>query len=118
MSKESYLLVSEVTAEAAGGTYSYSSKQQGAGYHRQQNSLHTVVYEVDSFIGVIKLQGTLELYPGDNDWVDINDTIIGLGDDSTAWTATQAVNFTGNFVWIRAAYNLQNGRIIQIRYNY
>lgn len=118
MSRESYLLVSEITAEAASGTYLYSDKKQGAGYHRQSNGLHTAVYEVDSFIGVIKLQGTLELYPGENDWVDIADSIVGLNDDSTAWTTTQSVNFTGNYVWIRAAYNLQNGRIIQIRFNY
>jgi hypothetical protein len=118
MSKESYLLVSTVSTEAIDSTFVYSDKKQGSGYHRQSDGVHTVVYEVDSFIGVIKLQGTLELYPGDNDWVDISDTIIGLGDDSTAWTAVQSVNFTGNFVWLRAAYNLQNGRIIQIRYNY
>ena len=118
MSKESYLLVSEVTTGAVDSTFIYSEKKQGAGYHRQNGGLHTVIYQVDSFIGVIKIQGTLELYPGENDWVDINDTIIGLNDDSTVWTSTQAVNFAGNFVWLRAAYNLQNGRIIQIRYNY
>ena len=118
MSKESYLLVSEVATEAADNTFTYSDKKQGAGYHRQNGGLHTAIYQVDSFIGVIKLQGTLELYPGNSDWVDITDTVIGVGDDSTAWTTTQSVNFTGNFVWLRAAYNLQNGRIIQIRYNY
>ncbi len=118
MSRESYLLVSNITAEAAYSTYVYSDKKQGAGYHRQSNGLHTVVYEVDSFVGVIKLQGTLELYPGDNDWVDVSDTVIGLNDDSTAWTTAHSINFSGNFVWLRAAYNLQNGRIIQVRYNY
>lgn len=118
MSKESYVLVSNVTSESADSTYIYSDKKQGAGYHRQNNSLHTVIYQVDSFVGVIKLQGTLEIYPGENDWVDLSDTVIGLDNDSSAWTATQSINFTGNFVWLRAVYNLQNGTIIQIRYNY
>lgn len=118
MSKESYLLVSQTSAEAVGNTFAYSNKQQGAGYHRKSDGLHTAIYQVDTFIGVIKLQGTLELYPGDDDWVDIDETIIGSNDDSTAWSSTQSINFTGNFVWIRAAYNLQNGTIVQIRYNY
>jgi len=118
MSKESILLVSNISAEAEDSSYTYSDKKQGAGYYGQNDGLHTVIYQVDSFIGTIKIQGTLDLYPGDNDWVDITDTLVGLGNDSSAWTSTQSKNFTGNFVWIRAAYNLQNGTIVQIRYNY
>lgn len=118
MSKESYLLVSNITAEAADSTFVYGEKQQGSGYHNRSDGVHTVIYDVDTFIGVIKLQGTLTLYPGDSDWVDITGTEIGLNSDSSAWTAVQPINFTGNFVWLRAAYNLQNGTIRQIRYNY
>jgi hypothetical protein len=118
MSIESIILLENITAEATDSSTAYSSKQKGAGYHKRYGSLHTATYDVDSFVGTIKLQGTLELYPGETDWVDIVGTDIGLGSDSSAWTATQAVNFTGNFVWIRAAYNLQNGSITQIRYNY
>lgn len=118
MSKESYLLVSNVNAEAVDDELVYSDKKQGSGYHRYGDGIHTVIYDVDSFKGVIKLQGTLELYPGENDWIDINDTLIGLGADSSAWTILHTVNFTGNFVWLRAAYNLQDGTIKQIRYNY
>jgi hypothetical protein len=43
---------------------------------------------------------------------------LGIGDDSTLWATPQSVNFVGNFVWIRAAYNLQNGTITQIQYNF
>jgi hypothetical protein len=118
MSKESTLLVSNISTEAADSTFAYSSKQIAAGYHGQNNGVHTVVYQVDSFIGTIKLQGTLELYPGDSDWVDVADTTVGLGSDSSAWTAAQSISFSGNFVWLRAAYNIQNGTIVQIRYNY
>jgi hypothetical protein len=118
MSTESYILLSNISLEAADSTYTYGEKRKGAGYNRRSDGLHTVIYEVTDFIGGIKIQGTLEMYPAESDWVDIVGTEIGLGDDSTAWTATNTRNFTGNFVWIRAAYNLQNGIITAIRYNH
>jgi hypothetical protein len=118
MPSESYLLVSNISAESVGDAYVFSDKKQGAGYHRRSDGVHTAIYDVNDFFGVIKLQGTLELYPGENDWVDIDGTIIGLDNDSSVWTSIQPINFTGNFVWLRAAYSLQTGTIVQIRYNY
>lgn len=118
MSKESRLLLSNVSTESVDSTFTYGEKSQGAGYHKTANSLHTATYEVTDFIGTIKIQATLSLYPKDNEWFDVLGTEIGLGEDSSAWTATNSVNFVGNFVWIRAAYNLQNGSIVEIRYNY
>jgi hypothetical protein len=118
MSTESRVLLNNVSLEAADSTYTYGEKRKGAGYNRRSDGLHTVIYEVIDFIGSIKIQGTLEMYPADSDWVDIAGTEIGLGDDSTAWTTTNTRNFTGNFVWIRAAYNLHNGIITAIRYNH
>lgn len=118
MSIESTVLLSNITTEADPGdlSFQYSEKKKGAGYHKKYGALHTATYVVDDFIGTIKLQGTLQLYPGDNDWVDIVDTEIG--GDSSAWSNNEIVNFTGNFVWIRAAYNLQDGTITEIRYNH
>jgi hypothetical protein len=118
MSIESIVLLSNITAEADDSVYLYSNKQPGAGYHRRGDGLHTATYAVDSFIGSVKIQGTLALYPSDSDWFDIDGTEIGLGSDSSAWTTTNSFNFAGNFVWLRAAYNLQNGTITQILYNY
>jgi hypothetical protein len=118
MSTENQVLLSNITAEAADSTYVYGSKQPGAGYHKRSDSMHTATYSVNSFVGAIKLQATLALYPEDSDWFDIDGTDIGLGSDSSAWTTTNSINFTGNFVWLRAAYNLQNGTITEIRYNY
>lgn len=119
MSTESIVLVSNKSTESANSGYVYSDKNKGAGYNKNSDGIHTGVYVVDSFIGTIKLQGTLELYPGDNDWFDIADTEQGLADDSTAWSNnTYTVTFTGKFVWVRAAYNIQNGSITEIRYNY
>jgi len=119
MSTESFVLVSNITAESPDSNYIYSAKNKGAGYNKNGDGVHTFVYVVDSFKGSIKMQGTLELYPGDNDWVDIADTEQGLADDSTVWVSnTYTDTFTGKFLWIRAAYNVVNGSIIEIRYNH
>jgi hypothetical protein len=118
MSNESRLLLENITEESADSSFNYGLKHEGAGYHRIFDPLHTATYQVQDFIGAIKIQGTLSLYPAESDWFDIQGTEVGLGSDSSAWTTTQSKNFTGNFVWIRAAYNLQNGTILEIRYNY
>lgn len=118
MTTEIFKLVENFALESIDSTYSYSGKLPGAGYHRNLNSLHTAIYSVDSFVGSIKLQATLAIDPADNDWFDIAGTEIGMGSDSSLWTDSKSVNFSGNFVWIRAAYNLQNGTILSIRYNY
>ncbi len=119
MSTESITLLSNISQEAAPGdsSFVYSGKQKGAGYHKYNDGVHTVVYNLNNFVGTIKLQATLALYPGDNDWFDISGTEIG-GDSTTINSSATSYTFTGKFVWIRAAYNLQNGIITEIRYNY
>lgn len=117
MSIETKVLLENITAESSGTALSYGDKNKGAGYHKNNNGIHTVFYQLDNFIGSIKIQGTLELYPGPSDWVDIDGTEIEIS-DSSALTSNEVKNFTGKFVYIRAAYNLQNGTISQIRYNY
>ncbi len=122
MSIENTVLLSNITAEAAPGVFSYSDKKKAAGYHRISDGLHTVVYTVNDFKGTVKLQGTLNLYPGDNDWFDIVDTEIGgdssaiIGDEGQNYSISR--NFTGNFLWIRAAYSVENGTIVDLRFNY
>lgn len=118
MSKESSILLSNITAEATNSEFSYGDKCKGAGYNRSADGLHTVVYIVENFVGTIKVQATLELYPAESDWFDVADTEIG--GDSTLFhdSYTGTYNFVGNFVWIRAAYNLQDGSIVEIRYNH
>ncbi len=118
MSTESRILISNKTAEVSDSTYSYGEKSKAAGYNRSSDGLHTAVYIVDSFAGSIKIQGTLELYPGDNDWVDIAGTEIGGDSTISGEQTTYTANFSGNYLWIRAAYNLQNGTIVAFRYNY
>ncbi len=114
MSTESHILLSNVIAETTG----YGEKQKGAGYNRHSNGLHTVVYAVDAFNGSITIQGTLEMFPGEADWVDVTSYDFG-GDSTVANTTTSySENFYGNFVWIRAKYTVTDGTIVAVRYNH
>jgi hypothetical protein len=117
MSIETKVLASNVTTEAIASEFSYGDKNKGAGYHKNTDGVHTAVFEFNNFVGTVKLQGTLELYPGPNDWVDIAGTTIDMA-DSSALTLNESRTFIGKFVYIRAAYNVQNGTITEIRYNY
>lgn len=117
MSYESFILAANITAEADDSSYIYTDKQQGSGYHRKFDAVHTVVYTLNQFAGSVKLQGTLELYPVEVDWFDIDGTEIG-GDSTAVDSAAKSITFVGNFVWIRAAYNVQNGSVVEIRYNH
>ncbi len=122
MPTENTVLLSNITTDSAPATYSYGAKKKAAGYHKISDGLHTVVYTVNSFSGTLKIQGTLSLYPGDNDWFDIEDTEIG-GDSTViggidGQNRSLTRNFTGNFLWIRAAYYVQSGIIVDIRFNY
>lgn len=122
MSIENTVLLSNISTESSPGTFSYGTKKKAAGYHKISDGLHTAIYTVNSFSGTIKIQGTLNLYPGDNDWFDIDNTTIGDdssgigGPDGENFTVSR--NFTGNFLWIRAAYYLENGIIVDLRFSY
>lgn len=117
MSIESITLAENVTQtdSSVNPNFVYSDKNKAAGYHRKFDNLHTVTYNIKNFTGSIKIQGTLELYPGDIDWVDIDSSLINFVD---AAEQSYSFNFRGNFVWIRAAYKNISGDIIEIRYNY
>jgi hypothetical protein len=109
------LLTNESTESVNSVTFSYTDKQKGDGYYNLGDGLHTVTYLTDSFEGTIKMQGTLATNPTEDDWFDIDNTDFGA-DSTTAGSAYR--NFTGNFVWIRAAYNIVDGTISEIRYNH
>lgn len=95
---------------------SYSEKQKGAGYNKNNNGIHTVVYQLNEFVGTVKIQATLALDPSDNDWVDVHGSDIIV--DDVPLTSNETVTFEGRFVWIRAAYIVNSGSITEIRYSY
>jgi len=117
MSIESIILVSNYSDDGYPSTEIYSAKQKGAGYHKYNDGVHTVSYQFDNFKGSVKIQATLALYPTDNDWIDIVGTAIG-GDSTVISLADKTFTFIGRYIWIRAAYTLEQGTITQIRYNY
>jgi len=96
-------------------TFAYSDRQKGAGYHNLADNTHTAIYQFNNFKGTVKMQGTLEQFPGDADWADIVDTTVG--GDSSSLNNDYTLSFSGNYVWIRTAYNLQDGVITSVRYN-
>jgi hypothetical protein len=113
MPNRSYILAENIDSI---GSDQFSDKNKGASYHLRQGGSHTFVYSTENFIGSISLQGTLETYPGDSDWVDVIDTeFLSSNLDSSI---SHSGNFVGNFVWIRAKYTVTSGKILQIRYNY
>lgn len=121
MSTQSLILISDYFDDSSPTSWYFTEKKQGSGYHKNLNSLHTAVFILDNFKGSLKLQATLELEPGENDWVDIiydnnADQLTSL--DSTPLVSSATRNFTGNFVWVRAGIQLEEGTVAEIRYNY
>lgn len=105
--------------------YFYSDAAKGDGYYGYNDGFHTVSWQVTSFIGDIKIQGSLVETPATDDWFDITmtdpagATYTSPYDGSTAQTAHVAYNFTGNFVNIRASVtNFTAGSINKLRFNY
>lgn len=125
MSLEIHILAENLDAASNDSAFSFSEKKPAAGYHLSRDNTHTAVYSIIDFTGAIKLQGSLALEPADNDWFDISNTDFGgnvdtlsIGDSSQLGTGTINSSFVGNFVWIRAAYNIQQGIISQIAFSF
>ena len=108
---ESYTIAQNISTE----TSSTTEKFPGPGRNNRNDKTVTVNYQLNNFSGSIKIQGTLELFPGEDDWSDIDST--SIGGDSSIIDNDYTLNFTGNFLWLRAAYTIQNGTITEIRYN-
>ena len=107
-SNGTFITVEEtVTAESTDGstdtvlTYSgfVTDKAKGDGYYSQADGLHTVSYHVDATCtGAIKMQGSLATTPTEDDFFDIDNSTFTTDQSTTI----NSVNFTGNFVWVRA----------------
>ena len=102
-----------------------SDAAKGDGYYGYADGLHTVSWDVNSFIGKITIQASLVETPTSTDWFDV--TLVDPAgtdytspyDGSTAQTAHVAYNFTGNFVNVRASVtNFTAGSIVKVRFNY
>jgi len=111
-----------ILLENAANTGQFASeKKPGAGYHQKYDNLHTFVLRFSNWSGELKLQGTLEMFPDEDDWVtlrDSSDAMLIYGNDSSDYDSTLTANVRGNFVWIRATGVTNSGIITEIRFNY
>jgi len=123
-SNGTFITVEEtVTAETSDGstdtvlTYSgfVTDKFKGDGYYSQADGIHTVAYHVNSACtGAIKMQGSLASTPTEDDYFDIDNTTFTTDQSTTI----NSVNFTGNFVWVRAKCTSNTaGSVTKILYN-
>lgn len=94
-----------------------SDKVKGDGYYGMSDGLHTIMIDLNGFIGSIKIQGSLAQEPTEADWfmieldrgavsLDTTGKASALVETSLTYTSAEtsikSYNATGNFVWIRA----------------
>jgi hypothetical protein len=113
--KENTILLSNYSDSTQPTNFVFGTAYPGASYHLGNNGMQTVMYQLNTFSGTIKIQGTLALYPSDEDWCDIPNTTVG-GDSSVIQASNMIYTFQGNFVWIRAAVMLEQGTVLNIFY--
>jgi hypothetical protein len=112
-------------ALAADGTPNFKSlPQKGDGYFGASDGLHTVTYTVTpNFAGSLAMEATLATAPAEADWFTVaNSTVTYTFPIVPATTTTNYINFTGNFVWVRAhvirTADQPNGTVQFINYNH
>jgi hypothetical protein len=116
------VVLEDVITEAEGPSITvdyvgvYSTKHKADGYYGFTDGLHTVAYHLNAFEGTISMQATLVSDPESTDWFDITGTAFTYG---VAETSSTGYNFSGNFVWVRAALtNFTAGTVDKIFYNF
>tara|TARA_S200000501_G_scaffold192344_1_gene181156 strand:- start:526 stop:867 length:342 start_codon:yes stop_codon:yes gene_type:complete len=85
---------------------------KGDGYYGRSDGLHTVQYDYVGLSGTISIQATLETTPTDDDWFSVD--FQTFGND----TGTKIVNFTGNYIWLRALLIYTDGTVNSIVMNH
>lgn len=101
-----------------------SNPERGAGYYSTCDGLHTVTYTVTpNYAGSLCMQASLAAAPTETDWFTVTNTVVTyIYPVVPATTTTNYVNFTGNFIWVRAKVDRSdddpNGALQFINYNY
>jgi hypothetical protein len=115
------------TAVSSNGNYTFISRpEKGDGYFGSGDGLHTVTFTVTpQFAGTLTMQATLAVDPIEIDWFNVDNSSVTYGSTLTntvLTTTTNYVNFTGNFVWVRAkverAAGIPTGSVQFINYNH
>jgi len=87
-------------------------KFKGDGYYGRRDGVHTVQYTYSAFTGTITIQATLALDPIEEDWFTAHSY------ETSVDTGSRIINFTGNYVWIRAFVSYLDGTIESIVLNH
>lgn len=101
-----------------------SQREKGDGYFSGSGGFHTISYTVTpNFAGTLTTQATLATDPVESDWFEVdNSRITFVTPIVPATTTTNFINFTGNFVWVRAvvyrSVDDPNGSVQWINYNH
>ena len=126
MRSDSIILLPETTYGVPVGNYDGSSldfngnQQQGVAYYkRHMQTSQSVVFTADDFVGVVTIQGTLDMDPHDDDsYFDLYTFPNDSTDGSTAISTTFSFTITGNLSWVRAKVTDFTGGSIKVTLSY
>lgn len=90
----------------------FSTEVRGDSYYGYTDGLHTFQITYEQFVGRLRIQASLIVEPGDNDWFDIvpqsttgkafnTAGFVQFNSDDPA-DKSEAYTFRGNFAWVRA----------------
>ena len=112
---------------------SISFPEHGAGYYGTTNGLHSLTVKTSAnFLGTATIQATVATEPVEADWFNIVDGKFLYTATSTGYIPsslmdinpgdpdirTDYLNFTGQFTWLRAQVDVDQGAVTGINYNY
>lgn len=121
MASSSEIILSSQSHPGESTTLSVTGESfKGDGFYSRADGFHTVQYNLNGFIGSVAMQGTLASNPTESDWFTITDSTLTSVDDSSQYnTGSFVINFTGNFIWVRAVVsNWTDGSINSILLNH
>ena len=114
-------LVANVVYGIPSGNYDGSSQDwvsnavSAASYYAGQGSIQTITYQLNDFVGLIKVEATLNDSQESAPWFEI----ANIGNISNATSGTSSTTVIGNFSWLRAEiidYNAGNIQSITAAY--
>lgn len=104
MTVNTEILLSNVVHGTPSGNYDGSSLDwdsdpvKAAAYYRGRGGIQTVLFNVNSFEGLVHIDATLDDDPDSADWFEVD----VFGDSSSIVTTYYTSTVTGNFTWLRA----------------
>jgi hypothetical protein len=97
MAQSELILANQMHPGDSTAQTTFGEKFKGDGYYGRSDGLHTVQYSVTGFTGTVAVQATLAVNPVEADWFTV------YTESHLTTTKTIVENFTGNYVWLRAA---------------